>query len=256
MPQYVPEEGAEKRCWEELFPGYPRFTFALSVHADDVQALRNNQNLSSNLLDYLIQRGGAPSLTPPSVASRDEDTAIPPLYVGGLATIFSSRRWIHYGSRNAFIMEKSWNHSKKPESFKDTTLARGSKLVVQWFITPIWLESLEVISTRVLSTMTWWICAHGWQGDEAQQFIFVHFLMSFTNLFFTLSEMVVLTSVALKLRSSITLVRHKVILLTVDYYPLVWFCNHRQRSNQQRHVWPRMHEQITFWFGYSPWHCQ
>jgi hypothetical protein len=38
-------------------------------------------------LDYFIHRG-APSPTPPSVGSQDEDTAKPPFYVGGLATIF------------------------------------------------------------------------------------------------------------------------------------------------------------------------
>jgi len=65
-----------------FFPGDPRFTFALSAHADDVQALHNNQYLSTNLLDYLIQRGAPSPTPPPSVASQDEDTVIPPLYVG------------------------------------------------------------------------------------------------------------------------------------------------------------------------------
>jgi hypothetical protein len=59
----------------------------------------------------------------------------------------------------------------------------------------------------------------------------VLFLMSFTNLLFTLSAMVVLTSVALKLRSHVTLVRHKEILLTVDFFPLVWFCTSFSTKN-------------------------
>ncbi len=124
-----------------FFPGDPRFTFALSVHADDVQALRNNQYLSANLLDYIIQRGAPSPTPPPSVASQNEDTAIPPLYVGGLATIFFIKK------ANSLLDPKMPSSRKSLEiirknlkSYKDTNLARGSKLVVQWFITPISLS--------------------------------------------------------------------------------------------------------------------
>ena len=70
------------------FPGDPRFSIALSAHAEDVQALQENKYLSTNLLDYLIQRG-APSPTPLLLPSQDEDVSVPPaLYIGGLATTF------------------------------------------------------------------------------------------------------------------------------------------------------------------------
>jgi hypothetical protein len=57
---------------------------------------------------------------------------------------------------------------EKPEELQWHHPCHGvqSKLC-QWFITPIslslwlsWLEGLGVISTRVLSTMTWWICVN------------------------------------------------------------------------------------------------
>jgi hypothetical protein len=83
-----PKKKHRRDVENNFFPGDPRFTFALSAHADDVQALRDNQYLSTNLLNYLIQRGAPSPTPPPSVASQNEDTAIPPLYVGGLATIF------------------------------------------------------------------------------------------------------------------------------------------------------------------------
>ena len=89
-----------------------------------------NQYLSTNLLDYIIQRGAPSPTLPPLVASQDEYTAIPPLYVGG-ATIFFIKKANSLldpkipSSRKS--LEIIWKNLK---SYKETTLARGSKLVV------------------------------------------------------------------------------------------------------------------------------
>ncbi|KAI2491310.1 hypothetical protein MHU86_23255 [Fragilaria crotonensis] len=83
-PKKKPSRGGAVE--KNFFPRDPRFNFALSAHAEDVQALRKNKYLSTkNLLDYLIQ-GGAPSPTRPLLPSQDEDISVPPLYIGGLAT--------------------------------------------------------------------------------------------------------------------------------------------------------------------------
>ncbi|KAI2497462.1 hypothetical protein MHU86_17012 [Fragilaria crotonensis] len=83
-PKKKPRRAAVEKSF---FPGDPRFSIPLSAHAEDVQALQENKYLSTNLLDYLIQRG-APSPTPPLLPSQDEDISAPPLYIGGLATTF------------------------------------------------------------------------------------------------------------------------------------------------------------------------
>ena len=93
-----------------------------------MQALHENEHLSTNLLDYLIQRG-APSPTPPLLPSQDEDISAPPLYIGGLATTFFIEK------ANELVLQSTSRKSLEIirtslKSYKATTLARGSKLVV------------------------------------------------------------------------------------------------------------------------------
>jgi hypothetical protein len=98
---YATKKKPRRAVEKNSFPGDPRFTFALLEHAEDVQALRENKYLSTNLLlDYLIHRG-APSPTPPLLPSQEEDISIPPLYICGLATTFFIEK------RNSLLQLKS-----------------------------------------------------------------------------------------------------------------------------------------------------
>ena len=124
-PKKKPRRAAVEKSF---FPGDPRFSIALSAHAEDVQALQENKYLSTNLLDYLIQRG-APSPTPPLLPSQDEDISVPPLYIGVLAATFFIEK------ANELVLESTSRKSLEIirtslKRYKATTLARGSKLVV------------------------------------------------------------------------------------------------------------------------------
>jgi hypothetical protein len=67
------------------FPGDPRFAgYGFPVHEEDYKALRDDEMVSTNLLDYLIQQGSPPpsssSITPAMLSTSQSS---PSIVIGG-----------------------------------------------------------------------------------------------------------------------------------------------------------------------------
>ena len=80
----------EKKEVGTYFPGDPRFAgYGFPVHEEDYKALRDDEMLSINLLDYLIQHGSPPSSSSSEIAPAVLSTSQSSLsiFTGGLSTM-------------------------------------------------------------------------------------------------------------------------------------------------------------------------
>jgi Ulp1 protease family, C-terminal catalytic domain len=115
------------------FPGDPRFGVSLSVEQDDVRALRENQMLSTRLLDFVIQRGAPrPSQSPSAIsASRVKPKGNDRMYVGSLgANTFIKQANALFGVQTKQSTKKIDGIKAKMKSYSDDTISNGSKLAI------------------------------------------------------------------------------------------------------------------------------
>jgi hypothetical protein len=117
------------------FPGDPRFGIPLSVMERDLESLRNNDMLSTNLLDFLIQQG-APSPASPRVTGISQPGShhqCQQVYVGGLSTHFfitQANALCSKAERTADDRRKIANIQKALKGFSSATVTSGSTLIV------------------------------------------------------------------------------------------------------------------------------
>jgi hypothetical protein len=111
-PLVQPTTSKKKR---EHFPGDPRFGIALSVESEDLSALREDQMLSTRLLDFLIQQAA------PAPASEDAKQ-IPPMQ-NRTTTYLASLGVQMYIQESVRLLEDQNRHSRKIQRIRASVQA-------------------------------------------------------------------------------------------------------------------------------------